>query len=36
MQYRYEKEAYQFLAVYRFLGYALAVLFSQVSPTMAA
>jgi signal transduction histidine kinase len=36
MQYRYEKEAYQFLAVYRFLGYALAVLFSQVSPIMAA
>ena len=36
MQCRYEKEAYQFLAVYRFLGYALAVLFSQVSPTMAA
>lgn len=27
---RYEKEAYQFLAVYRFLSYALAVLFSQV------
>jgi len=36
MQSRYEKEAYQFLAVYRFLGYALAVLFSQVSPIMAA
>ncbi len=36
MQYRYEKEAYQFLAVYRFLAYALAVLFSQVSPIMAA
>jgi signal transduction histidine kinase len=36
MQYRYEKEAYQFLAAYRFLGYALAVLFSQVSPIMAA
>ncbi len=30
---RYEKEAYQFLAVYRFLAYALAVLFSQV-PTI--
>lgn len=30
---RYEKEAYQFLAVYRFLSYALAVLFSQV-PTI--
>jgi len=36
MQYRYEKEAYQFLAVYRFLGYALAVLFSQVAPLMSA
>jgi len=36
MQSRYEKEAYQFLAVYRFLGYALAVLFSQVTPIMAA
>src|SRR3989338_9078803 len=31
---RYEKEAYQFLAVYRFLAYALAVLFSQVTPTI--
>jgi signal transduction histidine kinase len=30
---RYEKEAYQFLAIYRFLSYALAVLFSQV-PTI--
>ncbi len=29
---RYEKEAYQFLATYRFLSYALAVLFTQVSP----
>jgi len=27
---RYEKEAYQFLAVYRFLAYALAVMFTQV------
>ena len=36
MQTRYEKEAYQFLAVYRFLAYALAVLFSQVSPMMSA
>jgi len=27
---RYEKEAYQFLAVYRFLSYALAVMFTQV------
>ncbi len=26
----YEKEAYQFLAVYRFLAYALAVMFTQV------
>ena len=33
---RYEKEAYQFLAVYRFLAYALAVLFSQVTPTIGA
>ena len=30
MQTRYEKEAYQFLAVYRFLAYALAVMFTQV------
>ncbi len=36
MRYRYEKEAYQFLAVYRFLGFALAVLFSQVTPVMSA
>jgi signal transduction histidine kinase len=36
MQYRYEKEAYQFLAVYRFLAFALAVLFSQVTPLMSA
>jgi signal transduction histidine kinase len=35
MRYRYEKEAYQFLAVYRFLSYALAVLFSQVAPIMS-
>ncbi len=27
---RYEREAYQFLAVYRFLAYALAVMFTQV------
>ncbi|MFC1953040.1 sensor histidine kinase [Chloroflexota bacterium] len=33
---RYEKEAYQFLAVYRFLAYALAVLFSQVGPLLGA
>ncbi len=30
MQSRYEREAYQFLAVYRFLAYALAVMFTQV------
>ena len=30
MSTRYEKEAYQFLAVYRFLSYALAVMFTQV------
>lgn len=30
---RYEKEAYQFLAVYRFLAYALAVMFSQLPAT---
>jgi signal transduction histidine kinase len=30
---RYEKEAYQFLAVYRFLAYALAVMFTQVGPS---
>ncbi len=28
---RYEKEAYQFLAVYRFLSYALAVMFTQIN-----
>src|SRR3990172_4374432 len=27
---KYEKEAYQFLAVYRFLSYALAVMFTQI------
>jgi len=32
MQTRYEKEAYQFLSVYRFLAYALAVMFTQVVP----
>lgn len=31
---RYEKEAYQFLAVYRFLSYALAVMFTQVESTL--
>jgi len=30
---RYEKEAYQFLAVYRFLAYALAVMFTQIGPS---
>jgi signal transduction histidine kinase len=34
MSSRYEKEAYQFLAVYRFLAYALAVMFTQVSPSL--
>ncbi|MFC1903779.1 sensor histidine kinase [Chloroflexota bacterium] len=33
---RYEKEAYQFLAVYRFLAYALAVMFTQVTPSLNA
>ncbi len=33
---RYEKEAYQFLAVYRFLSYALAVMFTQVVPALGA
>ena len=36
MQTRYEKEAYQFLAVYRFLSYALAVMFTQVTPFLGA
>jgi signal transduction histidine kinase len=37
MRTRYEKEAYQFLAVYRFLAYALAVMFTQIeaSPLIA-
>jgi len=33
---RYEREAYQFLAVYRFLAYALAVMFTQVVPGLSA
>jgi len=33
---RYEREAYQFLAVYRFLAYALAVMFTQVVPALGA
>ncbi len=32
MSTRYEREAYQFLAVYRFLSYALAVMFTYVTP----
>ncbi len=31
---RYEREAYQFLAVYRFLAYGLAVMFTQITPTL--
>ena len=31
----YEKEAYQFLAAYRFLAYALAVMFTQVVPALS-
>ena len=31
---RYEKEAYQFLAVYRFLSYALAVMFTQIGQSL--
>ena len=31
---RYEKEAYQFLAVYRFLAYALAVMFTQIGQSL--
>ena len=33
---RYEREAYQFLATYRFLAYALAVMFTQVVPGLSA
>ncbi len=33
---RYEREAYQFLAVFRFLSYALAVMFTQVVPSLGA
>jgi len=36
MHTRYEKEAYQFLATYRFLSYALAVMFTQVGPAVVA
>lgn len=31
---KYEKEIYQFLAFYRFLSFALAVMFTQVGPTL--
>ncbi len=33
---RYEREAYQFLSLYRFLSYALAVMFSQVVPALSS
>ncbi len=33
---KYEREAYQFLATYRFLAYALAVMFTQVVPGLSA
>jgi signal transduction histidine kinase len=33
---RYEKEAYQFLAIYRFLSYALSVMFIQVGSALVA
>ena len=33
---RYEKEAYQFLAVFRFLSFALAVMFTYVAPIPGA
>ena len=36
MQTRYEREAYQFLAVFRFLSYALAVMFTQVVSSLSA
>jgi len=36
MRTRYEREAYQFLAVFRFLSYALAVMFTQVVPSLGA
>ena len=36
MHTRYEREAYQFLAVFRFLSYALAVMFTQVVPSLGA
>ncbi len=36
MQTKYEKGAYQFLSFYRFLSYALAVMFMQVVPSLSA
>ncbi|MBI4186347.1 MAG: sensor histidine kinase [Chloroflexi bacterium] len=36
MQTRYEKGAHQFLSGYRFLSYALAVMFIQVTPALSA
>ncbi len=36
MQTRYEREAYQFLTTYRFLSYALAVMFTQIGPFLSA
>jgi len=36
METRYEREAYQFLATFRFLAYALAVMFTQVGPFLGA
>jgi len=33
---KYEREAYQFLATYRFVAYALAVMFTQVVPGLSA
>ena len=36
MRTRYEREAYQFLAVFRFLSYALAVMFTQVTPSLGS
>ena len=34
MQTKYERDAYQFLSVYRFLSYALAIMFVQVTPPL--
>ncbi|MFC2047079.1 hypothetical protein ACFLTK_02230 [Chloroflexota bacterium] len=35
MQTKYEGAAYQFLSVYRFLAYALAVMFMQIIPSLS-